>query len=63
MKILLIGNLGYLGPVVSAHLKKQNPNYYLVGLDTGFYNKDKFSNTLLSIDQQIWNIRKINLDF
>ena len=37
MKILLIGNLGYLGPVVSAHLKKQNPNYYLVGLDTGFF--------------------------
>ena len=65
MKILLIGNLGYLGPVVSAHLKKQNPNYYLVGLDTGFfYNKDKFSNTLLSIDQQIYgDIRKINLDF
>tara|TARA_Y100001980_G_C14510900_1_gene286368 strand:- start:19 stop:1068 length:1050 start_codon:yes stop_codon:yes gene_type:complete len=65
MKILLIGNLGYLGPVVSTHLKKQNPNYYLVGLDTGFfYNKDKFSNTLLSIDQQIYgDIRKINLDF
>ena len=50
MKILLIGNLGYLGPVVSAHLKSKSKLLF-VGLDTVFFTIKTISNTLLSIDK------------
>ena len=36
MKILVIGNLGYVGPVVVQHLSKIN-NAVIVGLDTGYF--------------------------
>lgn len=37
MKILVTGNLGYVGPGVAAHLRKTLPAAYLVGLDVGFF--------------------------
>lgn len=37
MKILVCGNLGYVGPVVCRHLKKAFPDCELIGLDTGFF--------------------------
>lgn len=37
MKILITGNLGYIGPVVARHLRVKLPEAWLGGLDTGFF--------------------------
>jgi nucleoside-diphosphate-sugar epimerase len=37
MKILITGNLGYIGPVVARHLREARPDSTLVGLDIGYY--------------------------
>jgi nucleoside-diphosphate-sugar epimerase len=37
MKILITGNMGYVGAVVSRHLRQALPNAFLVGLDTAFF--------------------------
>ena len=36
MKILISGNLGYIGPVLTKHLKHTIPSSEITGLDTGF---------------------------
>jgi nucleoside-diphosphate-sugar epimerase len=54
MKILVTGNLGYVGTITSAYLKNQG--YDVVGLDSGFY-KDCF---LVPIeDEVLTNIKDI----
>ncbi len=37
MKILITGNMGYIGPVLIAHLRTVMPKAYLVGFDSGFF--------------------------
>lgn len=37
MKILIIGNLGYIGPLVAKHFRSEHPGYYLGGFDTGYF--------------------------
>ncbi|HMA54127.1 MAG TPA: SDR family oxidoreductase [Acidobacteriota bacterium] len=37
MKILITGNLGYVGPAVAAHFRDVRPDSTLVGLDIGYY--------------------------
>jgi nucleoside-diphosphate-sugar epimerase len=37
MRILIIGNLGYLGPVVIKHLKSEYPNSFIAGFDVGYF--------------------------
>jgi nucleoside-diphosphate-sugar epimerase len=37
MKILITGNLGYVGPVVARHLRLGHPNAHLVGYDSAFF--------------------------
>ena len=37
MKILITGNMGYVGPVVEAHLRKSYPGSTLVGVDMGYF--------------------------
>jgi nucleoside-diphosphate-sugar epimerase len=37
MKILITGNLGYVGPVVVARLRSSRPDVVLAGLDIGYY--------------------------
>lgn len=37
MKILITGNLGYVGPVVSRYLRERLPDAYLAGFDAGFF--------------------------
>jgi nucleoside-diphosphate-sugar epimerase len=37
MKILITGNMGYVGPVVGRHLRTQFPDAHLVGYDAGFF--------------------------
>jgi len=37
MKILIAGNLGYIGPVVTSHLRAALPGAVLAGFDTGWF--------------------------
>jgi nucleoside-diphosphate-sugar epimerase len=37
MKILITGNLGYLGPVVARHLRLAHPQAHLIGYDSAFF--------------------------
>ncbi|HYZ32311.1 MAG TPA: SDR family oxidoreductase [Crenalkalicoccus sp.] len=37
MRILITGNLGYVGPVVAAHLRAVLPHAEIIGYDTGFF--------------------------
>ncbi|MGG5808738.1 NAD-dependent epimerase/dehydratase family protein [Falsiroseomonas sp. CW058] len=37
MRILITGNMGYVGPVVAAHLRAAMPQAELIGYDTGFF--------------------------
>lgn len=37
MRILIAGNLGYIGPVVAEHLRREHPDATLIGFDTGYF--------------------------
>jgi nucleoside-diphosphate-sugar epimerase len=37
MRILITGNMGYVGPVVIRHLRSVMPSAYIVGYDSGFF--------------------------
>jgi nucleoside-diphosphate-sugar epimerase len=37
MRILITGNMGYVGPVVVAHLRQRYPDAELIGFDTGLF--------------------------
>jgi len=37
MKVLVIGNLGYIGPMVAKHFRTNHPGYFLAGYDIGFF--------------------------
>ncbi|POF62863.1 NAD-dependent epimerase [Novacetimonas maltaceti] len=39
MRILVVGNMGYLGPVVVRHLRKRFPTAVLVGYDSGLFGQ------------------------
>lgn len=54
MKILITGNQGYIGPVVTEHLKKKETT--IIGLDTGFFSNCSNSLTISPdhfVDKQI----------
>ena len=57
MKILVTGNLGYVGPVLIRHLRKAFPDATLVGFDNGYFahcltNAHEFPERLA--DVQLW---------
>jgi nucleoside-diphosphate-sugar epimerase len=37
MRVLITGNMGYVGPVLASHLRAGDPNIHLVGYDSGFF--------------------------
>ena len=37
MKILITGNLGYVGPIVAQHLRRAHPDARLIGYDSAFF--------------------------
>ena len=37
MRVLIVGNLGYVGPVVARHLRAAMPDAELIGYDTGLF--------------------------
>jgi len=65
-KILIIGNLGYVGSVLTSHLRKKYPHSYLIGFDIGYFSGCVFSPLEISdylLDQQIYgDVRAINYD-
>ncbi len=64
MRLLITGNLGYIGTELTSYLKKKYKKYYLVGFDTGFFKKNLIKSNNHSyfskVDHQIYkDIRKI----
>jgi nucleoside-diphosphate-sugar epimerase len=47
VRILITGNMGYVGPVVVEHLREARPDAELEGLDTGFFAHCLTGTTLL----------------
>jgi nucleoside-diphosphate-sugar epimerase len=43
MNILIIGNLGYIGPIVIDHLQNNHPEYKIFGYDIGFFTGNETS--------------------
>ena len=37
MRVLITGNMGYVGPVVAAHLRRRYPEAELIGYDSGLF--------------------------
>lgn len=58
MRILVTGNLGYIGTILSEELL--NRNYYFEGLDCGFYKDDLLENPVEPNKQYISDIRKVD---
>lgn len=57
MKILIVGNLGYVGPAVVRELRKNHPHAELVGYDIGYFAHcltGAASLPEVSLDQQIF---------
>lgn len=57
MRILITGNLGYIGPVVVRHLRKTWPSAELIGFDTGYFAHCLTGTTFLPerrLDRQIF---------
>lgn len=37
MKILIVGNMGYVGPVLTRHLRLAYPRAEIIGFDSGLF--------------------------
>jgi nucleoside-diphosphate-sugar epimerase len=66
MKILVAGNMGYVGPVVVAHLRRRLPKATLIGFDSGFFAHclsvpDRVPETILTY-QAFGDIREFPTD-
>ena len=46
MKVLITGNLGYVGPGIVKELRKFHPDAFLIGYDIGYFAKYITSNTI-----------------
>jgi UDP-glucose 4-epimerase len=47
MKVLITGNLGYVGPVVVRHLRRTHPQARLIGFDSAFFALSTTGGTVL----------------
>ena len=67
MKILISGNLGYVGPVLTKHLKQSIPVSEITGLDTGYFasrisSLGRIGDTYCN-DQIYQDIRDVSFEF
>ncbi len=66
MKILITGNMGYIGPIVTAHLRNIYPEATLIGYDTGYFAANLTNASILPeslLNQQYFgDIRHISED-
>ena len=65
MKVLITGNLGYVGPSVVMQLRRSYPSAYLVGMDLGFFERCLTGSLMPPesiTDKQIYkDVRKVEL--
>ncbi|MCI0753669.1 NAD-dependent epimerase/dehydratase family protein [Teichococcus vastitatis] len=66
MRILITGNMGYVGPVVAAHFRKVFPGATLVGFDRGWFGhclttQDQLPETLLD-EQRFGDVRDLGVE-
>jgi nucleoside-diphosphate-sugar epimerase len=63
MKVIIFGNLGYIGPNVVAQLRRSFPESYLVGFDIGYFAHcltNPYFSPEVKLDEQIYgDIRNI----
>lgn len=67
MKILITGNMGYVGPVAIRHLKRAIPGAAMVGYDSGFFSHcltdaPRFPETIVDC-QYFGDVRDISAEF
>lgn len=66
MKILILGNMGYVGPVVVRHLRSVFPQAELVGYDTGYFGSSLTAAEVLPerwLDRQVFgDVREFDPD-
>lgn len=66
MKVLVTGNMGYIGPSVMDQIKASHPDAVLVGLDEGFFAHCLTGATVLPesrIDQQVFaDVRNVDAE-
>lgn len=58
MKILITGNMGYIGPVVARHLRQTIPNAQLLGIDLGYFASCLVDTTVfpeVALNEQIFH--------
>ena len=65
-RILIIGNLGYVGSALTSHLRKMYPHSYLIGFDSGYFLGCIFSPLDISdqlLNKQIYgDVREFDFD-
>ncbi len=57
MRILIIGNLGYIGPMVAKHFRRNLPTSYLAGYDIGYFIQNYTTNDIVGdtlLNQQFY---------
>jgi nucleoside-diphosphate-sugar epimerase len=63
MRVLIVGNMGYVGPIVVRELRWRRPDATLIGLDAGFFGHcltNSGSLPELMLDQQIFaDVRRL----
>src|SRR5476651_1813212 len=63
MKILITGNLGYVGPIVARHLRRAHPDARLIGYDSAFFALSTTGSLILperTLDEQHYgDVREI----
>lgn len=66
MRVLITGNMGYVGPIVVQHLRRRWPTAELVGFDSGLFGSQIVTNDPIPerlLDRQIWcDIRDVQPD-
>ena len=66
MKILITGNMGYVGPCLVQHLRETHPNIVLIGLDMGYFANCLTNETMLpecKVDVQFFaDMRNVPMD-
>jgi nucleoside-diphosphate-sugar epimerase len=64
MRILIIGNLGYVGPMVVKHFKLNKSNNFVEGFDIGYFVQDYTNNGIVGdvlLDKQYYgDVRKFD---
>jgi nucleoside-diphosphate-sugar epimerase len=66
MNILIIGNLGYIGPMVVKHFKTNHPDCFVAGYDVGYFIQNYTPNGIVGdtlLDRQFYgDVRKFDAD-